>query len=295
MTHRPTAERVGFVGLGNQGEPIARHMIAHGLDVRLWARRAEVLAPFAAAGAQTAPSAAELAAACDVVGVCVWDGAGVDDVVAGAGGLLEGARPGTMIVVHSTVRPDTCVELARTAATRGVDLVEAPVSGGPEQSAAGTLLVMFGGAAAQLERCRPIFDTFASHVVHLGGVGAASTAKLLNNSLLTANLAVAAMALDLGAELGIEPDAMLEVVINGSATSFGAGMLRQARAAADNAAKTRSYLDKDVNLLVRLASGCTADGMIRVAEAGLAELARRSGNGASDDPSVDNDEEYEEA
>jgi 3-hydroxyisobutyrate dehydrogenase-like beta-hydroxyacid dehydrogenase len=135
---------VGFVGLGSQGGPMARRIVQAGFPLILWARRAEALAPYADTAAQTARDLADLGARCDHVGICVFDDAGVREVCAA---LLPAMRPGSRIAIHSTVLPETCVELAALAAARGVALIDAPVSGGGPGAAAGTLTVMVGGEA----------------------------------------------------------------------------------------------------------------------------------------------------
>ncbi|EUA51075.1 NAD binding domain of 6-phosphogluconate dehydrogenase family protein [Mycobacterium xenopi 3993] len=110
-----------------------------------------------------------------------------------------------MIAVHSTVHPNTCRELAKKAAARGVSVIDAPVSGGGDAAAEGRLLVMVGGDRDVVEQCRPVFETYAAAVVHLGDVGSGQTTKLLNNLLFTANLATAATTLALGQALGVSP------------------------------------------------------------------------------------------
>ena len=109
--------------------------------------------------------------------------------------LLAGLKPGSVIAVHSTVHPDTCRELAKKAGAQGVSVIDAPVSGGGPAAENGRLLVMVGGDADVVERCRPVFATYADPVVHLGDLGSGQTTKLLNNLLFTANLGTAAAAL----------------------------------------------------------------------------------------------------
>ena len=180
--------RVGFIGLGSQGGPMARRIIDAGLPVALWARRPSTLSPYADTQAKTAGSPAELAAVSDLVCVCVVADADVEEVVAGAGGILDGIAAGGVIAVHSTVHPDTCRRLADLAAARGVRLVDAPVSGGGPAAAAGRLLVMAGGDAATVEFCRPVFAAYGEPVAHLGPFGSGQVTKLLNNVLFTAHL-----------------------------------------------------------------------------------------------------------
>ena len=169
--------RVGFIGLGSQGAPMARRIIGAGYPVTLWARRPGTLEPFADTGAKTAGTPAELAAASDLVCLCVTADADVEQVIAGEGGVLAALAEGGVIAVHSTVHPDTCRRLAAEAATRGIRLIDAPVSGGAPAASAGRLLVMVGGDEPTVEFCRPVFASYGDPVVHLGPLGAGLVTK----------------------------------------------------------------------------------------------------------------------
>ena len=210
--------RVGFIGLGSQGGPMARRIVEGGFPLTLWARRAESLVPFADTAAVTAQSIAALGAACDHVGVCVVDDAGVQAV---CGALIPAMKAGSRIVVHSTIHPDLCRTLAAAAGVRGIAFLDAPVSGGGPGAAAGTLTVMVGGDAAVLEKARPVFETFAGLIVHLGDMGTGQTAKLVNNTLMAANMALAHHALASGAALGIDRAALADLIKASSGRSFG--------------------------------------------------------------------------
>jgi 3-hydroxyisobutyrate dehydrogenase len=186
--------RVGFIGLGSQGGPMARRIIEAGYPVTLWARRPGTLEPFAGTAAKIAGSPAELAAASDLVCVCVRDDADTEEVV---DAVLGGLAAGGVIAVHSTVHPDTCRRLAERAQARGVRLIDAPVSGGAPAAEAGRLLVMAGGDEETVDACRPVFASYGDPIVHLGPVGAGQVTKLLNNAAFTAHLGVAVSVLAL--------------------------------------------------------------------------------------------------
>ena len=212
----------GFIGLGSQGAPIARRMIDAGLPTVLWARRAETLAPFRETPAQIAHSIAELAASAEHVGVCVIDDAAV---LAVCDALIPAMRPGGRIVIHSTTLPRTCRAVAGQARRYGVSVLEAPVSGGAPAAEAGTLTVMSAGQAEVLEQARPVLQTFSHRIIHLGDHGAAQAAKLVNNSLLAANLALAHHALAAGAALDLDRGSLIELLQASSGRSFGLEVL----------------------------------------------------------------------
>ena len=210
--------KTGFIGLGSQGGPMAERMLAAGFPLTLWARRAEALEPFLAQGAVAAANVAELGAACDHVGVCVVDDAGVQAICAE---LIPAMRPGSLIAIHATILPESCVALGKAAAERGIALVDAPVSGGGPAAAAGTLTVMCGGDAAAFAQARPVFESFGKAIVLLGEVGAGQRAKIVNNALMAANMGLAHAALAAGEALGIDRAALAELVKASSGRSFG--------------------------------------------------------------------------
>ncbi|MFE6862056.1 NAD(P)-dependent oxidoreductase [Nocardia sp. NPDC057668] len=269
--------RVGFIGLGSQGGPMARRIVAAGYPTTLWARRPASLEPFADTAASTADSPADLAAASDLVCVCVVGDADVREVVLGERGVLAGLAPGSILAIHATVHPATCRELADIAAAQQVSVIDAPVSGGGPAAEAGTLLVMVGGATEAVERARPVFATYADPVVHLGEVGAGQTTKLLNNLLFTANLATSASTLALGSDLGISPDRLGEVISHGTANSFALGRLVAGDGTLTRlAAHAGDLLRKDVGLVADLATsaGITPGVVLGTADATLGMMGR---------------------
>ncbi|MFC4312530.1 NAD(P)-dependent oxidoreductase [Steroidobacter flavus] len=209
---------VGFIGLGSQGGPMARRLIESGHEVRLWARRAEAYAPFADISFTRAESVADLGARSEYVGVCVVDDAGVRQV---CDQLLGTMKPGSLLAVHSTVHPQTVVALAQRAAEREIAFIDAPVSGGGPAAAARTLTVMCGGSEAAFSTARPVFECFAGLIVRVGEVGAGQMAKLVNNALMAAHVALAHSALTAGDALALDRRALKEIVKASSGRSFG--------------------------------------------------------------------------
>ncbi|MEV0358300.1 NAD(P)-dependent oxidoreductase [Nocardia sp. NPDC050697] len=270
--------RVGFIGLGSQGGPMARRIVLGGFPTTLWARRAASLEPYADTAARTADSPAALAEASDLVCLCVVGDADVREVAAGQNGVLAGMAPGSILAIHATVHPETCREIAELAAPKDITVIDAPVSGGAPAVEAGRLLVMVGGPEEAVERARPVFETYADPIVHLGDLGSGQSAKLLNNLLFTANLATAQGALRLGADLGIDPSRLGEVITHGTANSFALGRVVASGGSLDRlAAHAGDLLRKDVGLVADLAAkaGVTTGIELGAADATLALMDRQ--------------------
>jgi 3-hydroxyisobutyrate dehydrogenase-like beta-hydroxyacid dehydrogenase len=213
----------GFIGLGHQGTPMAERMIAAGLRPWLWARRREVLDRYEDADAHLAATPAEVAANCDVIGLCLYDGAATDAVLFGEDGLMTAIRPGTVIAMHATVGPAYVRDLAERLAEQGVDVVDAPVSGG-DAAAEGRLLVIAAGPPEAREKCAPMFATYAGHVASVGDVGAAQAAKLVNNTLMTAITGLVFDSFELGEAFGVDREGLGEVLSRGSAANPSVGI-----------------------------------------------------------------------
>jgi 3-hydroxyisobutyrate dehydrogenase-like beta-hydroxyacid dehydrogenase len=252
---------VGFIGLGSQGGPMARQITEAGFPTTLWARRPASLEPFADTPAKVAGSPAELAAGSDLVCLCVVGDADVEEVTGGENGVLAGLKPGGVIAIHSTVHPKTCHELAKLAGVQGISVIDAPVSGGAPAVAERRLLLMVGGDTDVVERCRPVFETYANPIVHLGDLGSGQTTKLLNNLLFTANLGIAATALTLGKALGVLPNRLTEVISRGSGNSFALNALGGDTGGLDRLASLAgALLQKDVRLVADLANAAAVPG-----------------------------------
>jgi 3-hydroxyisobutyrate dehydrogenase-like beta-hydroxyacid dehydrogenase len=243
--------RVGFVGLGSQGGPIAQRILDSGFAVTVWARRPEQALAFEKSGARIASDRIALGEASDVLCVCVVADRDVDEVLSGPEGALARMSPGSIVVVHSTVHPDTCRRLQ--ADHPALHVVDAPVSGGGLRAAKRELLVMVGGAAEAIARCRPVLETFANPLVHLGPLGAGQEAKLLNNALFAAQLGLAADAFTTAIARGLDPKALATVLAAGSGRSYAADLV----AGGDYRLEAMSrlagpLLAKDVGILTEL-------------------------------------------
>jgi 3-hydroxyisobutyrate dehydrogenase-like beta-hydroxyacid dehydrogenase len=267
--------RAGFIGLGSQGGPMARRIADAGFPLAIWARRPESVAPFADCGATVAATPAEVGAASDVVGICVVADADVEAVVLGPGGVLAGMAPGGVIAIHATVHPDTCRRLAAIAADHGVSVVDAPVSGGGGAAAEQRLLVMVGGDDDAVARCRPVFETFGNPIIHLGGVGRGQLAKLVNNLVFTAQIAVALDTFALADRLGVDRDALEQVLASGSGGSRVAAILAGMGFEYAPLAGAAPLLRKDVGIVLDVLSSAGEDApalLASLADAALAAL-----------------------
>lgn len=211
---------IGFIGLGIMGSGMAGNLVDKGFDVVVWNRTAQRMGPLVERGAVAGSSPADVARQCDVVMICVSDTPDVQEVVAGTDGLLEGLHRGSLIVDHSTISPSATVDLAGIVEAKGAHWLDAPVSGGSEGAVRGTLAVMVGGDAEQLERARPAMDTYASAIAHVGPAGSGQTAKLVNQILVVVTgLAVSeAMVFAQGADLDLH--STLAAVEGGAAGSW---------------------------------------------------------------------------
>jgi 3-hydroxyisobutyrate dehydrogenase len=212
--------RVGLVGLGIMGGGMAHNILRAGFPLTVHNRtrvRAEL---FAAEGATVADSPADVAAASDIVVVCVSDTPDVEQVVLGAGGVLDGAAPGTLVVDTSTIAPAATRSIAAALAERDVRFVDAPVSGGSEGARHGTLSIMVGGAADDVERARPVLEAVGRTITHVGPVGAGQTCKLVNQVLVVVNMLAVSEALLLASAGGLDPGTAIEAVQGGAAGSW---------------------------------------------------------------------------
>ena len=212
MTSRPPS--LGFVGLGVMGRPMASHLAGAGHALRLFDLAPGVAEALAATlpGARAVRSPAELAAGCDVVVTMVPNGQVVHDLVNGEDGLLCGFSRGALLLDTSSSEPWLTERTAALLAARGVAMVDAPVSGAQWGAEAAALVFMVGGAAADVDRVRPLLARMGKAVFHLGGVGAGHAMKCLNNLVTAVNFAAVGEGLAMGARSGLDPAAMVDVL-----------------------------------------------------------------------------------
>lgn len=213
-------EKVGFVGLGIMGGGMARNLLRSGFELAVWNRTRERMAPLVEAGALPAASAKDLAACTSIIVTCVSDTPDVEEVVLGDGGVLEGARPGSLLIDTSTISPVRTREMAARLAERGIHMLDAPISGGSEGAANGTLSIMAGGDAAQFRRALPVLEAMGRTITHVGGAGAGQTVKLVNQILVVGTMLAVGEALVFAEAGGLDLAATLAAVEGGAAGSW---------------------------------------------------------------------------
>jgi len=251
--------KVGFIGLGVMGLPMAGHLLRAGHDLTVWARRAGSAQAMQAAGARLAASPRELAKAADVVFTMVTGSADVAGLVFGEDGLAAGAAPGGIIVDCSTIAPAVARDLAGRLAGQGVGFLDAPVSGGGLGAANASLAIMVGGAAEHLARVRPLLALLGKTIVHVGPSGAGQVAKACNQLVMVAAIEACAEAARLAAAHGIEFGRVCTALAGGSAGSRVLEFFGGKMAVRDFAAGVEARLHhKDFGTLLAEAHGVGA-------------------------------------
>jgi 3-hydroxyisobutyrate dehydrogenase len=218
-------ERVGFIGLGDIGEPMARNLCG-AFEVVVHDLREEAMQRLVASGAKPARSAREVGERTQAACVCVLDDASTRAVVTGPDGILAGARPGAIVAIHSTIHPDTARELAVLARERGAQVVDAQMTGGRALAEQRKLRFMVGGDAAALAEIRPVLERSAVEITHCGELGAGAVAKLCNNLVQFQAWQAYVDAFRIGAACGLSEQTLLQVlawIMNDNARAFLAG------------------------------------------------------------------------
>ncbi len=211
-------DKIGFIGLGRMGLPMSYNLLNAGYDLTVHNRSQEKVRQIADAGAAAAASTAEVVANCDIVLACLPDVETCERVLLDE--ALPNARPGQIIVDHSTVGASTSKACAAVAEERGAMFLDAPISGGTERATDGTLTIMVGGPAEAYARALPAFDVMGAVVRHVGPTGSGTAAKLVNQLLVGVHMVAAAEAMLLGAKSGADPALVFELVNSGWGQSF---------------------------------------------------------------------------
>ncbi len=213
------AEKVGFIGLGIMGGPMAQNLMEAGHELVLYNRTPEKAEEIAGNGATVVESPREVAESCDVVVLMLPDSPQVEEIVEGENGVLEGIKEGALIVDMSTISPVVTRELAEKIEERGASMLDAPVSGGEPGAQQGTLAIMAGGSEEDFERARPLLEVMGDAITHVGPTGAGQTAKAANQIVVAVTLEGISEALVLASKAGVAPEKILEAISGGLAGS----------------------------------------------------------------------------
>ncbi len=212
-------EKVGYIGLGIMGRPMALNLLKAGYPVWVYARRKEALQPLTKAGATACTSPAEVARHTDLVFTNVSDTPDVKQVVLGENGIIHGAQHGAVLVDNSTISPSATRTMAGTLRARGIEMLDAPVSGGEKGAIDGTLSIMVGGRSEVFARVQPLFKDLGRNIVHVGGNGAGQVTKACNQVVIAQTIAAVGEALILATASGVDPAKVREALLGGFAGS----------------------------------------------------------------------------
>ena len=213
-------KNVGFIGLGIMGGAMSMNLLKAGFPLTIWNRTSDKMRPLLEAGAKPAKSPKEVAESSDIVIDMVTDSKDVEEVLLGPGGVIHGARPGTIVVDMSTISPIVTREIARKLGEKGIRMLDAPVSGGDIGARNATLSIMVGGDTDAFEECLPIFQAMGKTITHIGGHGDGQICKAVNQILVGVNVLGVAEALMFASKAGVDVDKVLAAVAGGAAGSW---------------------------------------------------------------------------
>ena len=213
------AEKIGFIGLGIMGKPMARNLLKAGYELTVYDIVGDAVEEVVGDGATGASSCAEVAAATDKIITMLPDSADSERAILGAGGVLEGAKTGSLVIDMSSIAPSVSQRIAAECAEKGVDMLDAPVSGGEPGAVAGTLAIMVGGKQETFDQSVGLLKVMGANVVRTGDIGAGGVTKLANQIIVAANIEALAEALVLAQKAGVDPENVLNAIRGGLAGS----------------------------------------------------------------------------
>lgn len=211
--------KIGFIGLGIMGKPMCENLLKAGHELVVFSRTPATVEEFVAAGAKSASSPKEVASQVELVITMLPNSPEVKQVVLGQNGVIEGARLGCIVADMSSIAPLASKEIAAELAAKGVEMLDAPVSGGQPKAIEGTLSVMVGGKQEIFDRCVPVFKAMAASVVRVGDIGAGNVTKLANQVVVALNIAAVSEAMVLATKAGVEPELVYQAIRGGLAGS----------------------------------------------------------------------------
>lgn len=214
------SERIGFIGLGIMGQGMAANLLKAGFALTVWNRTITRMQDLVAQGAHAGASPADVAARSDIIITCVSDTPDVQAVLLGEKGVIHGAHPGALVIDCSTISPQATRAMAAALGEKGIHMLDAPVSGGSEGAAKGTLSIMVGGEGEQFARALPVFQAMGKTITHIGGHGAGQTVKLVNQVLVVGNCIAMCEALMFAQAGGVDLQKTYNAISQGAAGSW---------------------------------------------------------------------------
>ncbi len=215
-----STEKIGFIGLGIMGRGMAHNLLKAGFEVTVWNRTASRMAPLVDAGAKAGDNPKDVASKSDIIITIVSDTPDVEEVILGDKGVIHGVKAGALVIDMSTISPQATKEIATELSSKDVKMLDAPVSGGSEGAAKGTLSIMVGGDESDVQRAMPIFEAMGKTITHVGPQGAGQSVKLVNQILVVGNMLAASEALLFAQAGGLDLNKTLAAVTQGAAGSW---------------------------------------------------------------------------
>jgi 3-hydroxyisobutyrate dehydrogenase len=286
--------KIGFIGLGNMGNPMCRNLLKHGHTLKIYDVVPDLVKKLEKEGCQVAASAGECAKGVDAVITMLPSSPHVRSVYLGEYGVLRGAKPGTPLIDSSTIDPLTSREVAMDAKAKGCPMVDAPVSGGVGGAEAGTLTFMVGGDAADYEAAKPILQGMGKNIVHCGGIGNGQVAKICNNMMLAIEMIATSEGMTLAAKLGMDPKVFAAIVNTSSGRCWSSDTYNPYPGVLENVPASRGYTGgfgsdlmlKDLSLVTDAAKSAKHPVMLGALAQQIYQKHSVDGNGAKDFSSV---------
>jgi len=286
--------KIGFIGLGNMGNPMCRNLLKHGHALKVYDVVPDLVKKLEKEGCEVAPSAGECARGVDVVITMLPSSPHVRSVYLGEHGVLRGAKAGTPLIDSSTIDPLTSREVAMEARARGCPMVDAPVSGGVGGAEAGTLTFMVGGEAQDYEAAKPVLQAMGKNIVHCGGIGNGQVAKICNNMMLAIEMIATSEGMTLAAKLGMDPKTFAAIVNTSSGRCWSSDTYNPYPGVLDNVPASRGYsggfgsdlMLKDLTLVTDAAKSAKHPVLLGALAQQVYQKHSNDGNGAKDFSSV---------
>lgn len=285
------AREIGFIGLGAMGKPMATNLLGKGHSLIVYDIRPEPMDELAKIGAKPATSSAEVARRSDVVITMLLSSPYVEAAILGKDGVIEGVRPGSIVVDMSTIDPGTTRRVGKALAEKGVDMLDAPVARGVKAARAGTLAIFVGGKREIFERVRGILEAMGTDIDYVGELGCGEVVKLVNQLILAVTVTAVSEGMVLGVKGGVEPDILVDVLIKGSANCYSLESHFKNFVLKGNFSEgifPTEYILKDLGLILETGKELNVPLMLSSLAAQLYEFARASGRGKNYFPVVIN-------